>query len=55
MTHQYVWSEGLDCYIADQERTEGATGVPEGWDGVVSGKKEDESSSASGAGDGARD
>lgn len=54
-THQYVWSEGLDCYIADQERTEGATGVPEGWDGVVSGKKEDESSSASGAGDGARD
>lgn len=39
LRHQYVWSEGLDCYIGDEQRTEGATGVPEGWDDAVTGSQ----------------
>jgi len=39
LRHQYVWSEGMGCYIGDEERTEGATGVPSGWDGAIAGRK----------------
>ncbi|KAF8310842.1 YL1-domain-containing protein [Clavulina sp. PMI_390] len=39
LRHQYVWSEGLDCYVGDDHRTEGATGVPDGWSEAVMGKR----------------
>lgn len=52
MKHQYVWSEGLECYIGDQERPEGATGVPTGWEEVVAGKKRGGTGSGVGVSDG---
>jgi vacuolar protein sorting-associated protein 72 len=36
--HRYVWSEAMGCYVGDEERTEGATGVPGGWEEAVVGK-----------------
>lgn len=39
LKHQYVWSDQMQCYIGDEERTEGATGVPLGWDEAVAGRK----------------
>lgn len=38
LKHRYVWSEGMGAYIGDEERVEGATGVPTGWEGAVSGR-----------------
>lgn len=29
----------MGCYIGDEERTEGATGVPSGWDDAVAGRR----------------
>ena len=38
LNHRFVWSEAMGCYVGDEERTEGATGVPDGWEDAVTGK-----------------
>ena len=41
LDYKYVWSEALGAYVAGENQTRGAQGVPDGWADVVIGRSVD--------------